>query len=279
MSKRRRRPRGIPVRIVQALMGVIFILPVWWIVVNSTRSSSQIFADLSPLSLKALLPTDFKFQTYVDVFRVGFGEATINSIIVAAATVFVGLIVCATAAFALSAIKFPGQNLVFVVVLISFLIPFDSIAIPLSGIFKDWGLVNTFTGLILPGLGNGMAILLIRTFFLSIPSELVEAARIDGLGWFGIFWRIYLPNSIPVLMGAGLSLFLFQWQAYIWPLLVGTDSEHLLAPIALANLMTATGGDYGVLLAGATVFIAIPTIVILALQKYFVQSVSSSGIK
>jgi len=269
----------ISIRLLQAFMGLIFILPVWWIVVNSTSSSSQIFAKLSPLSPKALLPMDFNFQTYINVFSGGFGEAMTNSMIVSLATVILGLFVCATAAFALSAIKFPGQNLVFVVVLISFLIPFDAIAIPLSSIFKDWGLLNTYTGLILPGLGNGMAILLIRTFFLSIPGELVEAARIDGLGWFRIFWQVYLPNSVPILMGAGLSLFLFQWQAYIWPLLVGTDNSHILAPIALGNLMTSAGIDYGVLLAGATMFIAVPAIAILFLQRYFVQSVSSSGIK
>ncbi|MFT4230824.1 MAG: carbohydrate ABC transporter permease [Microbacterium sp.] len=278
-GERSRQRRGIARRAAQAVVGLLFVIPVWWIVVNSTRSSTEIFSYLSPLSIQALIPTDLDLENYAVALRAGFGQALGNSIVVAGVTVVIGLFVCTTAAFALSVIPFRGQNLIFVVVLISFLIPFDAIAIPLASIFRDWSLINTYTGLILPGLGNGMAILLIRAFFLTIPGELSEAARIDGLGWPGIFWRIYLPNSKPVLIGAGLSLFLFQWQAYVWPLLVGTDNSHVLAPISLANMITANGVNYGALFAGATMFIAIPMVMILLLQRYFVQSVSASGIK
>lgn len=277
--QRARRPQGALVTIFQVVVGLVMIIPVWWGAVTSLRPSSEAFRFLDPLQWQTFFALAPSLDNYVALLDSDLGRATLNSIVVSGATVLFGVATCAMAAYALSAIEFPGRNVVFVVVLISFLIPFDAIAMPLADIVRDWGLVNTYVGLILPGIGNGMAILLIRTFFLAIPHELVEAARIDGLGWFGIFWRIYVPLGTPSLIGAGLTLFLFQWQAYLWPLLVGTDKEHMLAPIALANFMTQTSIDYGVLFAGSIFLTVIPLIIIFALQRYFIQSTVSSGIK
>lgn len=279
----RRRPRrargGAVATVLQVVVGVVMIIPVWWGAVTSLRPSSDAFRFLDPVGWQTFFTLTPSVDNYIALLDSDLGRATLNSILVSGATVVLGVATCAMAAYALSAIEFPGRNAVFVVVLVSFLIPFDAIAMPLADIVRDWGLVNTYVGLILPGVGNGMAILLIRTFFLAIPHELVEAARIDGLGWFGIFWRIYVPLGIPSLVGAGLTLFLFQWQAYLWPLLVGTDEEHMLAPIALANFMTQTSIDYGVLFAGSIFLTVIPLIIIFALQRYFIQSTVSSGIK
>ncbi|MCF2436167.1 carbohydrate ABC transporter permease [Streptomyces thinghirensis] len=133
----------------------------------------------------------------------------------------------------------------FAVILLSFMIPFDAIAIPLSATLRDWGLQNTYLGLMLPGIGNGLAIFLLRQFFLAVPRELVEAARMDGLGWWGVFWKIYLPLSRPALIGAGLTLFTFQWQSYMWPLLIGTEPSRQLGPIALSTLQGQLVVDYG----------------------------------
>jgi putative chitobiose transport system permease protein len=128
-----------------------------------------------------------------------------------------GLAVCVPAAFALSVLKFRGRGLVFAVILLSFLIPFDSIAIPLSATFRTLQLEDGIFGIILPGIGNGQAIFHLRQFFLNIPLELKEAARLDGL--VPVMTKIYVPLAKPVLIGAGLLLFVFQWQSYLWPLL------------------------------------------------------------
>jgi ABC-type glycerol-3-phosphate transport system permease component len=162
---------------------------------------------------------------------------------------------------------------------LSFLIPFDAIAIPLADLFRGWNLQNTFAGLILPGLGNGMAIFLLRTFFLSVPKELVEAGRLDGLGWWGLFRRIYLPLARPALIGAGLILFLFQWQSYVWPLLMGTDTAHIVGPVALSNMQGQFNIDYGLMFAGSMILIGIPLLIIIGFQRYFIQSVATSGLK
>ncbi|SCG72195.1 carbohydrate ABC transporter permease [Micromonospora inositola] len=262
-----------------ALVGLAFFLPLLWVVAASVRPGSETFSRLSPISWDSFVTLTPTFQNYLNLLDGDLGRATLNSILVSAVTVAVGLLVCAMAAFALSAFQFRGQTLVFAVVVLSFLIPFDAIAIPLADIFRDWNLTNTFVGLVLPGIGNGMAIFLLRQFFLAIPRELVEAGRLDGLGWLGIFTLIYLPLSRPALIGAGLTLFLFQWQSYVWPLLIGTDREHILGPVALASMQGQNVVDYGLVFAGAVVLTLIPLVVIVMFQRYFIQSVSSSGLK
>lgn len=261
------------------VVGLAFFLPLWWTFVNSLRPGAETFRYLAPLSWETfftLTPTAGNYLTLLDS---DLGRAIGNSLLVSLITVIAGLVVCSTAAFGLSAFRFRGQSALFAVVILSFLIPFDAIAIPLASMFRDWNLQNTFLGLILPGIGNGMAIFLLRTFFLAIPEELVEAGRLDGLGWWGIFTRLYLPLSRPALIGAGLMLFLFQWQAYVWPLLMGTDREHILGPVALSNLQGQFQVDYGVLFAASMVLVVIPLAIILGFQRYFIQSVTTTGLK
>jgi multiple sugar transport system permease protein/putative chitobiose transport system permease protein len=127
--------------------------------------------------------------------------------------------------------------------------------------------------------GNGFAVFLLRGFFLAIPTELSEAARIDGLGWWGVFWRIYLPLSRPALVGAGLILFVFQWQAYLWPLLIAPDASKRVAPVAIAQFAGEHGVDFGAIFAGAVVTATLPLLVLLFFQRYFTQSLSATGVK
>jgi ABC-type glycerol-3-phosphate transport system permease component len=260
-------------------VGIAFLVPLWWTFMNSLRPGAETFSYLNPLQWQTFLTLTPNLDNYAALIGSELWRAILNSLFVSVVTVVVGLAVCASAAFGLSAFRFRGQAALFSVVILSFLIPFDAIAIPLASMFRDWSLQNTFLGLILPGIGNGMAIFLLRTFFLAIPEELVEAGRLDGLGWWGIFTRIYLPLSRPALIGAGLMLFLFQWQAYVWPLLMGTDEEHILGPVALSNLQGQFQVDYGVLFAASIVLILIPLAIILGFQRYFIQSVSTTGLK
>ncbi len=262
-----------------ATVGIAFLVPLWWTFMNSLRPGAETFSYLNPLQWQTFFTFAPTLDNYAALLDSDLGRAIVNSLIVSVVTVIAGLAVCATAAFGLSAFRFRGQAVLFSVVILSFLIPFDAIAIPLASMFRDWQLQNTFLGLILPGIGNGMAIFLLRTFFLAIPEELVEAGRLDGLGWWGIFTRIYLPLSRPALIGAGLMLFLFQWQAYVWPLLMGTDKDHILGPVALSNMQGQFQVDYGVLFAASMILVLIPLAIILGFQRYFIQSVSTTGLK
>lgn len=262
-----------------AAIGLAFLIPLWWTAINSLRPGAETFRYLNPLEWQTFFTLTPTFDNYVALASSDLGRAILNSLFISLVTVVFGLAICATAAYGLAAFQFRGRGVLFSVVILSFLIPFDAIAIPLADIFRDWNLQNTFFGLILPGLGNGMAIFLLRTFFLAVPEELVEAARIDGLGWWGIFRRIYMPLSVPALIGAGLMLFLFQWQAYVWPLLMGTDRAHIVGPVALSNLQGRFAVDYGVLFAASVILILIPLVIILSFQRHFIQSVSTTGLK
>ncbi len=257
----------------------IFILPLWWAGISGLRPGADIFRYLSPLSIWSILPRDPTLANLHVLWSGAFARAMVNSLIVAAATLALGLLLCASAAFALAVPRFPGKKIVFAVMVISFLIPFDSIAVPLATQFRDWHLQNTFAGLILPGLGNGLAVFLLRQFFLGVPSELREAAMIDGLGWWGIFVRIYLPLSRPALIGAGLVLFVFQWQSYLWPLLIAPAPEVHVASIEIANFAGEFDVDYGEMFA-ATLFTAlVPMLIMLIFQRHFSASLASSGSK
>jgi ABC-type glycerol-3-phosphate transport system permease component len=265
--------------LVGALVAVAFILPLWWTVASALRPERETFATISPVSFWTLVPRDLTLGNFSRLFETGFGQALLNSAIVTVGTLVGGLFICATAAFALAVLHFPGRTAFFAIMVVSFLIPFDAIAIPLLSIFRGANLENSFLALILPGIGNGLAVFLLRSFFLGVPTELVDAARVEGLGWWGVFWRIYLPLSRPALIGAGLILFVFQWQAYLWPLLVAPDPDMKVAPVAIAQFAGQQGVDFGAIFAGATLTALVPLLVLLFFQRYFTQSVSASGLK
>lgn len=276
---RRRSASRLVLTVVAVLVSLGFLLPVLWLLASTFRTATETFASSSPLSWHALWPQHFTLVNLRSTVDSGFLTALRNSIVVAAVTVVGGLAVSALAAFALAVIPFRGRSAVFTVVVLSFLVPFEAIAIPLSRSFSDWGLTNTLTALILPGLGNGLAVFTLRQFFLGIPTSLSEAAHLDGAGWFRVFWSIYLPLTRPALIGAGLILFLFQWQAYLWPILVTSTASLDLAPVAIAKSFGAFSTDYGRVFAETAILAVIPAIVLLSLQRYFVTSVASTGSK
>jgi ABC-type glycerol-3-phosphate transport system permease component len=258
-------------------VALLFVLPLWWTLASALRSQTETFRTLSPVSIWTLIPRGFTLDNFIRLFQGGFGQAVLNSTLVTAVTLVLGLAISATAAFALAVLRFPGRSAVFAVMVISFLIPFDAIAIPLASIFRDVQLENSYAGLILPGIGNGFAVFLLRGFFLGIPRELADAGRVDGLSWWGVFRRIYLPLSRPALIGAGLILFVFQWQAYLWPLLIAPDPSKKVAPVAIAQFSGEFGVDFGRIFAGSIVTAIIPLMILLFFQRHFTQSLSATG--
>jgi multiple sugar transport system permease protein/putative chitobiose transport system permease protein len=212
------------------------------------------------------------FENYGDILATGFARALMNSLIVCLGTVAIGLLITATAAYALAALQFPFRNLVFAIVVISFMVPFEAIAIPLAQQFSDWNLTNTFIGLILPGIGNGLAVFNLRQFFLSVPPSLREAALIDGASEPRIMASVYLPISGAALANTALLLFLGQWGSYLWPLLVITEPDLQMAPVALAKTVSEHATDYGQNFAGVILLTLVPAILMLFLQRYFTNT-------
>jgi putative chitobiose transport system permease protein len=267
-------------RLIATLLVVaFFVAPLLWLLASALRPASETLGPAASLSPRAFWPHGFTLDNFTNMVDSGFLRNLLNSIVVALATVVAGLVVCSMAAFALAAIDFRGRALVFGIVVVSFLIPFEAIAIPLSQAFRDWGLANSYPGLILPGVGNGLAIFTLRQFFLGVPPELREAAEVDGAGWWRIYWQIYLPLSRSALVGAGLILFLFQWQSFLWPVLV-VDSDNMdLAPVTLAKNFGAFTSDYGRVFAEAVAISIIPAVLLLLFQRFFVASLKTTGSK
>jgi len=261
------------------LVAIIFFLPLWWLAASSFRPSDSIFRYLSPIGVYTFWPDEWTLKNVVGIWDSPFRLAIWNSIIVSMITVVVGLALCSMAAFALAVLEFPFRNAVFVVMVISFLIPFDAIAVPLYSIMRMFGLQDSYTGLILPGIGNGLAVFLLRQFFLGIPKEIREAAIVDGMGWFRIYYSIYLPLSVPAMVSAALILYIFQWQAYLWPLLIAPGAEYKVAAVAIAQFSTGYRTDYGLIFAAALFIAVIPMAILTILQRYYSASIAATGSK
>jgi putative chitobiose transport system permease protein len=258
--------------------GLAFLLPIWWTLVTALRPQGEAFRYLS-LSVWSFLPNDPTFANFIAVLQGPFARAVVNTAVVSFATVVVGLAVCSMAAFALSAMDFRGRTTVFAIVVVSFLIPFDAIVVPLAQIMRSGGLQNSYTALVLPAIGNGMVVFLLRQFFLGIPRELREAAMIDGLSWFGIFTRIYLPLSTNALISAAIILFINQWQSYLWPLLVAPASGYKVVAVAIAEMSALQTVRYEQVFAAAFITSLVPLLVLWIALRFFGASIATTGSK
>jgi ABC-type glycerol-3-phosphate transport system permease component len=262
-----------------------FMVPFVWMVASSLLPTSQIGTSgrAAPLLLGQSgvgLSGIVTLSNYVRLLGSSFPPALARSMIVAAAVVVGGLSVATLAGFALSVLRFPHRDAIFAVVVVSFVVPTDATAFAMLRLARGWGLENSYLGLIVPVMVDGIVIFLLRQFFLGIPRELVEAARVDGASWLAVLTRIFVPIARPALIGGGLVLFVNQWAAYLWPLLIVSQPNMALAPIALAQAYTGDlhSVDYGVMFAGSVVLTLVPVVVLLPLQRYFTQSLSTSGI-
>ncbi len=271
--RRRRRPHAsVLLTLFVAILSLLFIVPAVWVFVGSIRPSTEIFSSFATLNWGILIPSSVSFSNYIALFNSGFAQALLNSTIVCVGTVAIGLVMTALAAYALAVLRFRGREVVFAFVIISFMVPFEAIAIPLSQTFADWNLTNTFIGLILPGVGNGLAIFNLRQFFLNVPDSLREAAILDGASEPRILASVYVPISKGAFANTALLLFLGQWGSYLWPLLVVTNPAMQVAPVVLGQTVGEHATNYGQNFAGVMVLTLVPAILMLFLQRYFVVS-------
>ncbi|MGO1849078.1 carbohydrate ABC transporter permease [Microbacterium sp.] len=261
------------------MVSAIFVIPVLWLISGSVRPGSEIFESLSPLGWQILIPSEITLDNYTAMIFGPFGRALINSLIVCLISVAVGTVMCALAAYAVAVLKFPGRGAIFAVIVVGFMIPFEAVAIPLSQQFSSWGLANTIIGLVLPGIGNGLAIFNLRQHFLSIPPSYREAAKIDGASEPRIFASIYWRLGGGALVNSALLIFLGQWGAFLWPLLVVSERDLQVAPVALAQTFGEHSSSFGQHFAGAVILSIIPALLMFILQKSFGGLSIASGEK
>ncbi|WP_426593551.1 carbohydrate ABC transporter permease [Cellulomonas sp. McL0617] len=280
--RQRRRPEkpvNLVATVIAVVVGMIFILPAVWIFVGSLRPDEETFASLGVASWRMVVPRSVSLDNYAAILTNGFGRALANSVVVCLLTVAIGLVVTVLAAYALAVLRFPGRRFAFGFVVIAFMVPFEAIAIPLSSQFTDWHLSNTLIALVLPGIGDGLAIFNLRQFFLGVPGSFREAAKIDGAAEPRILASIYLPMSGAALVNSALLIFLGQWSAYLWPLLIVSDPHLQVAPIALAKTFSEHSASYGQNFAGSVMLALVPAVLMFVLLRFFGGLSINSGEK
>lgn len=266
--------------IVLIIIAFIAIFPLCYIILASFRSDEEIFKYAFPFSINTLIPVDWTFENYKIIFtEFSFWRPILNTCLVVIILVPLNLIIASIAAYAFAFFDFKGKSALFAIFIISFMVPTDAIALPLYSLVSSMGIVNTLSALILPSVSSGLAMFLFTQFFKGIPKSLLEAARIDGANWGQIFFQVVIPLSIPVFITAGLMIFVNEWNNYLWPLLVSRSESVRTIQVALAYFKDENETFWSYIYAASAISATVPVLVFLPLQKYFVQGVTSSGIK
>lgn len=266
--------------VVLVCIAVIAIFPFFYILMASFRTNMEIFEYALPFTWKTLIPQEWTFNNYIAIFEeFHYGVAIKNTLMVVVILVPLVLAISALGGFVFAFFDFKGKNVLFSLCLISFMIPTDAIALPLYDLVSDMGMVNTYWGMIFPSAASGLAMFLFTQFFKEIPKSLLEAARIDGANWLQIFGRIVLPLSVPVTITAGLMVFVNEWNNFFWPLLAARKEEIRTLQVALSYFSDENEVFFSYIFAGAAISAIVPVLLFLPLQKYFVQGISSSGVK
>ncbi len=259
----------------------VFLGPYAWVVASSFKPQFAIFRDLRPISLATFFPSEPTIANFVHLFENrGIGRALVNSAIVSSCQVIGTLALCSMAAYGLTRIRFKGSNVVFALVLMTFLLPIESLMVPLYIHVTGLGLADTLVGVFIPWIASPFGLFMLRQAFEEIPRELDEAARIDGAGHFRIFWSIILPNVRTPLATLALVTFLFSWNAFLWPLVILHSPRNHVVQLAIAQSVSiAQLPNWGETFAGATIA-TVPLIVLfLFLQRYFVRGIALTGVK
>jgi multiple sugar transport system permease protein len=216
--------------------------------------------------------------------RVLFDEAPMatglrNSAILAGVNLVLQTLFASMAGYALARIPAPGRSMAFFVVLSTLMVPSAVTFVPSYVVVAELGGVNTLWGIVVPGLFNAFATFLFRQFYLDFPVEIEEAGRLDGLGYFGIYRGLVLPNSLGIMMALGILSFIYSWNAFLWPLVIGRYPTTATVQIVLSTFLTAQTINLPMLFMGAVVG-ALPLVVIfLVMQRYIVQGIRLTGIK
>lgn len=275
--KKRRQISDTITFIVLALIGIIFILPFVWMTVVSFERYANVQPPFPP-SFIVKNPSWFNFQIITE--NGALLKAYRNSLVIAVCSVIVNMFSVLLGGYALSKGKFKGKNIIFVIILATMMIPFETRMIPMFKMFAKIGLTNTFLPLIAPNIIDGFGLMLARNFFDKLPDSLGEAAYIDGAGKFKVFTSVYLPLSTPIMATIAILKFMDSWNSFLWPLVILTGEETRTVPI----FISAFSYEGGTRMAGSTMCVAfmgiIPVLIVfLLLQKYIIQSIALTGLK
>lgn len=264
--------------IVIIVAALLYVSPILFMVVGSLKPDADVLAQAG--TLKALFPDEVTLQNYRDVFeRVNFGRFMFNSVFITGSIVIGGLIVNSFAGYAFARLRWKGRDAVFLLVIMLMILPYEAIAVPLFYQISLIGWRDTYIVQILPFVANAFSIYLFYTFFLGMPRELEDAARVDGAGTLRTFIEVVVPNSKPVFATVTIVNFLFFWGFFLWPQIVTSGERVRPLPVAIATFHTLPPLKWGDILAFGVMMVAPVLAVFLVFQRWFVRGLVSSGSK
>jgi multiple sugar transport system permease protein len=258
------------------IAALLFLIPFYLIVRNSLSTDLEITGEHWKV-----LPS-FQWGNVSELFNdptVEFGRSLWNSLVVAVLTTLGTLLMCSLAGYGLARIPYKHADKVFYAVLATLMVPTAVTFVPSFVLVSSLGWVDTYRGLIIPGLFSGFTCFLFRQYFLGFPKELEEAARVDGLGYWGAYWRIVVPNSLHFFAAIATITFISAWNSFLWPLVMGQDPSSWTVQIALSSFMTNQTVNFHLIFMAAAISILPLVFVFLFLQRWLVQGIAQTGIK
>ena len=257
-------------------LGILLMVgPFLWMLLGSLKPEAEFL-----VSPPTFLPHAATTDNYERLFgKLDFPRFFFNSSLIALVVTAGNVLFCPMLGYALAKLEWRGKRLIMALVLATLMVPAGITLIPNFVLMRNLGLVNTYPGLILPLIASATATFLFRQFFLTVPDELCEAARLDGASPLRFFWSILLPLSVSNIIALAIILFLFGWNQYLWPLLFTTDKDMATAVIALKNLIPRADSEpaWNIAMSGALLTMLPPTLVILLLQRWFLKGLIDSS--
>ena len=257
------------------VLGIAMLLPIIWMVFTAFKPEVDV-VQYPP----ALFPRALTLQHFVDIWNaIPFARLYLNTILFAGGVTVFSLLFDSMTGYALARLEFRGKNVVFVLVMVMLMVPFQVTLIPLYDLLGSIGLAGTLPGMILPRMTNAFGIFFMRQFYLSLPRDLEEAARVDGASEWRIFSRIITPLAKPALLTLGLFHFQYNWNDLLWPLIMSKDIEGATLPAGLSMFVGQHVVEYGLLMAGSVLALMPVVIFFLVIQKSFVAGIATTGMK
>jgi multiple sugar transport system permease protein len=251
------------------------LLPLAWMVSASFMPAGEA-SRLPP----RFLPSAATLDHYRELFaRLDVGRALLNSVLLAGSVTLISLLVNSMAGYAFAKLRFAGRERLFRILLAALVVPAQVAMLPLFLMLREMGLINTYLGVIVPGIASVFGIFLVRQYALTIPDSILDAARVDGAGEFRIFRTLVLYLCAPVLVTLALFTFLGTWNDFLWPLIVLADDRLYTLPVALANLAGERVQDVELMMAGAVLTVLPVVVLFIALQRFYVAGITAGGVK
>ena len=253
--------------------------PFLWMLATSLKEPGEVFSYQKEW-WKEWIPSSFVWRNYIKAWHVvPFAKFYMNSLFVSACITFGQVATSAMAAYAFARLHFPGRDKIFFAYLATMMVPGAVTMIPVFILLEKFGWIDTYKAMILPAIFTAYGTFMLRQFFLTLPRDLEDAAKIDGCSYLGIFWRIILPLSKPALATLTTFTFMGSWMSFMWPLIVMNTHEKFTLPIGLAYFQSLHGTDWTLLMAGSMMMILPILLVFIFNQRFFVEGIKLTGIK